>query len=179
MHHRTMSVMNAVIVYESMFGGTRRIAEAVAMGLSPRYSVSLVGVGEASSTVATDFLIVGAPTHAGGLSSYTTREEAAEWSRDPERHLMLEPEAGGIGVREWLDDLDKISVPFAAFDTRGDAMRLMTGSAATHIDRKLRELGGRSVADPESFRVHENSLIDDELSRAVKWSELLSATADN
>jgi hypothetical protein len=170
-------MIRALVVYESMFGGTHRLAEAIAEGMRTRVDVSLVGVGEGASRVESDLLIVGAPTHAGGLSSPDTRDEAVEWSADPERHLVLDRGARGIGIREWLDDLQKPIPFFAAFDTRANAARIMTGSAATHIDRKLRKLGGIALVDSTSFLVHENDVLDGEFARAVQWGARLAAAA--
>jgi hypothetical protein len=169
--------MRALVVYESMFGSTHRLAEAIADGMRGRVDVSLVGVGRAASRVVTDLLIVGAPTHAGGLSSLDTRAEAEAWSEEPERHLVLEWGAPGIGVREWLDDLEGPIPSFVAFDTRANAARIMTGSAAIHIDRKLRKLGGAAVMDPTSFLVHENNLLEGELARAVQFGVQLASAA--
>jgi hypothetical protein len=53
----------------------------------------------------------------------------------------------------------------------------MTGSAATIINRKLRKLGGTSVAAPISFLVHENNLLDGEVARAVQWGVQLASAA--
>jgi flavodoxin len=76
--------MRALIVYESMFGNTRQIAEAVAEGLRAGHDaapveVGLVEVGEAPATVAdVDLLVVGGPTHALGMSRPETRQSATE-----------------------------------------------------------------------------------------------------
>jgi hypothetical protein len=167
--------MRALLVYESMFGGTHRLAEAIADGMRERVDVSIVNVGGAALRVVTDLLVVGAPTHAGGLSTPQTRAEAGAWSKEPERHLALEPGAMGIGVGDWLDDLEEPIGRFAAFDTRANAARIMTGSAAIHIERKLRKLGGTALVDPMSFLVHENSVLDGEFARAVLWGTQLAA----
>ena len=42
---------NALIVYESMFGGTRRVAEAIADGLSPSTRCTVTEVGDAPTVV--------------------------------------------------------------------------------------------------------------------------------
>ena len=170
-------MIRALVVYESMFGGTHRLAEAIAEGLRAHVDVSMVSVCQAALRVVSDLVIVGAPTHAGGLSTPETRAEAEEWSKDPERHLVLDRGARGIGVREWLDDLEGPIGRFAAFDTRANAARIMTGSAATHIERKLHKLGGTPLVDPISFLVHENSVLEGEFARAVQWGARLAAAA--
>jgi hypothetical protein len=170
-------MIRALVVYESMFGGTHRLAEAIAEGMGDRVDVSLVSAGKASSRMVTDLLIVGAPTHAGGLSTPDTRAEAEAWSEEQGRHLVLDCGARGIGVREWLDNLECPIPPFATFDSRANAARIMTGSAAALINRKLRKLGGTAVAGPTSFLVHENNLLDGEVARAVQWGAQLTSAA--
>lgn len=170
-------MIRALVVYESMFGGTRRMAEAIAEGMRSQLDVSLVGASEAALKVETDLLIVGAPTHVRGLSSRATRAEAEKWATEPARNLVLDRGARGIGVREWLDDLEKPIPLFAAFDTRANAARMMTGSAATHINRSLHKLGGVALVDPISFLMHENKLIDGEYVRGIEWGAGLAAAA--
>lgn len=158
--------MKTVIVYESMFGDTRQVAEAIARGMAPS-TVTLVNVNDAGTTFPdADLVLVGGPTHVHGLSRPESREQAAAWTKDPERHLTLEREAPGIGVREWLDGLTGPVGRFVAFDTRADAARLLTGSAADHIHKELKHAGGAPAAEAESFLVHDNVLEEGELARA-------------
>lgn len=172
--------MKAVIVYESMFGGTRRIAEALARGMSAHATVTVVNVNDAGSALpadtfpVADLVLVGGPTHVHGLSRPETRREAVAWTQDPERHLSLEAGAPGIGIREWLDALTGPVGRFFAFDTRAEGPRLLTGSAATHIQKQLLRSGGQAVAEPESFLVHDNALDDGELDRAEALGKRLA-----
>ena len=73
--------MRALIVYESMFGGTRDIARAIAAGLRTAVPVDVHGVGDTPGTLGAvgddvSLLIVGAPTHPGGLSRPRSRAAA-------------------------------------------------------------------------------------------------------
>jgi flavodoxin len=87
--------MAAVVVYESMFGNTQTVAEAIAEGLSTTMRVELHEVGAAPAAMErdVDLLVVGAPTHAFGLSRLSTRASAAEQAERP----LVSP---GIGLRE-------------------------------------------------------------------------------
>ncbi|MFL6114535.1 MAG: flavodoxin family protein [Catenulispora sp.] len=61
--------MRALVVYESMYGNTRAVAEAVASGLRPAYETEVkpaVDIGAADVDRA-DLLVVGGPTHVHGL----------------------------------------------------------------------------------------------------------------
>lgn len=168
--------MEAVIVYESMFGATRQIAEALARGMSPAATVTLVNVNDAGETFpAADLVLVGGPTHVHGMSRPESRAQAVTWTHDPDRHLSLEPGAPGIGIREWLDGLTGPVGRFLAFDTRADAARLLSGSAATHIQKQLHRAGGEPVAESESFLVHDNGLEAGELTRAEALGARLTA----
>jgi hypothetical protein len=119
--------MNAVVVFESMYGNTQRIAEAIAEGLGPPGDVRVVEVGEAGAATldGADLLVAGGPTHAHGLSRAGTRAGAADRTGD---RLV----SRGAGLREWLAALPRGAAPrhAAAFDTRFDKPRWLTGSAA-------------------------------------------------
>jgi len=158
--------MKALVVYESLFGNTEQVARAVGQGLRRSMEVEVVEVGSAPplDPEAVDLLVVGAPTHAHGLSRPATRE-----TRDGG-----EP---GIGVREWLEGLP--SAPgraVATFDTRFPKPRWLTGSAARSIAARLSKRGARAIADPESFFVAgtEGPLRERELLRASRWGVALS-----
>src|SRR6188768_1862470 len=96
--------MRALIVYESMYGNTRAIAQAIADGLKPGAEVELVPVGQATPELLAwaELVVVGAPTHAHGMSHPSTRLSASEAVVKPGNTLRLEPEAEATGVREWL-----------------------------------------------------------------------------
>jgi hypothetical protein len=165
------------VVYESLYGNTRRIAEAVAEGLRTAAEVSLVEVRDAGpETVASvDLLVVGGPTHIHGMSSRVSRKGAADDARKKEGRT--EPHVQGPPLREWLDSLDRArGARAAAFDTRLDKPKLLVGSAAKGIARRLRHLGYELVAE-ESFLVAdaEGPLLPEEVERARAWGESLAA----
>ena len=68
--------MRAVVVYESMFGDNRQVAQAIAAGLGERgVTAETVEVGAAPTVVPAevDLLVVGAPNHAWSLPRPSTR----------------------------------------------------------------------------------------------------------
>jgi hypothetical protein len=174
-----MTAIRVTIVYESMFGSTRRIAEAIARGLGTEADVTLVRVAEASDSITdTDLLIVGAPTHVHGLSRPQTREEAAKWAADPGRELELEPGADGMGVREWLERVDSLPARSTVFDTRADVPEIFSGSAAKKLEHELRRRHSDSVIGRQSFLVDKQSHLETgELERAEDWGRVIAATA--
>ena len=165
------------IVYESMFGNTRRIAEAIGEGLRETVPVEVAAVHRLEPwPLAPAIAIVGAPTPVHGLSRPSTRSEAARRAEDAARGLELDTSARGIGMREWLDDARLEVELFAAFDTRADMPEIFTGSAAASIDRRLRSEGIARLADPHSFLVdRENRLEEGEVERARAWGRELGA----
>lgn len=172
--------MHAQVIYESMFGNTRRVAEAIAEGITASgataeaTSVTATGIG---SALAADLVIVGAPTHAHSLSTPSSRAQAAEWAADPERELKLDPGATADGVREWIEAVPALPSDFIAFDTRADMIRLFTGAASASIHRHLARRGLSELVPAESFVVTtHNRLADGELSRARDWGSLIART---
>src|SRR5579872_93280 len=75
---REVAVMRAVVVYESMYGNTHLIADAIGAGLGSAFDVSVIPVSEAGSAVLADadLVVVGGPTHIHGISRARTRKAA-------------------------------------------------------------------------------------------------------
>ncbi|KQQ01520.1 MULTISPECIES: flavodoxin domain-containing protein [unclassified Rathayibacter] len=170
--------MRALVVYETQFGNTRFIAEAIGRGLAETLEVEVVSVHAARRLEGVDLLVVGGPTHVHGISSARTRAEAQKWAANARRGLRLDSEAGGLGVREWLDALPPFTAMAASFDTRTDIPRILTGAASDHIDQRLAGHGLRSITAPMSFLVDTGSNLEHtELDRARAWGSLLGYTA--
>jgi hypothetical protein len=162
--------MRSLLVYESWFGNTRRIAEEIAAALAHEGQVDLVTVDDPLPPLEdVDLLIVGAPTHIHGLSSKRSREGALTQGAHGEP---------GIGVRGWVDALpDGARGPrAAAFDTRARKPVLLVGSAARGIARRLRDHGYALAAEPQSFFVQgtPGPLDEGELDRASEWGRTLA-----
>lgn len=165
--------MRALVVYESMFGSTRIIAEAIAIGLSTQgLDVEASEVGRTSPRIDddVDLLVVGAPTHTFTLSRSETRSAAAEQATGP---LV----STGIGLREWLNELPRGGdMAVAAFDTHAD--RKVPGSASRAAHRRLRRRGYRAVLPAECFYVAgmQGPLVDGDIDRARTWGAELAIT---
>jgi hypothetical protein len=172
--------MRALVVFESMFGNTREIAEAVAAGLAERMDTQLVEVGSAPTALANDvgLLVVGGPTHVLGMSRPSTREDAArqlEVGAGPgttENNLVSKE----VGIREWLAtvDLGRPAPAVAVFDTK--VRSPLSGSAARKAAQVLR-LRGTRVIERRSFYVTSTRgpLRDGERDEASRWAANLAA----
>lgn len=168
--------MSALVVYESMFGSTRDVAEAVAQGLGESVPVRCVEV----SAWAADhpgwipeevtLLVVGAPTHAFSLSRASTRADAATKTGGPVIST-------GLGVREWLETLTLPTqgLDVATFDTKVSKPNL-PGSASGAAEKRLKRLGGHPVAHHRSFWVQgmTEGLQPGELDAARDWGRTLA-----
>jgi hypothetical protein len=167
--------MRAVVVYESMYGNTHLVADAIADGLGDRADVTVVPVGAASAALVdgVDLLVVGGPTHAHGMSRESTRNAAVEAAEKPGAELTVEPDAEGPGLRDWFESLGRIGARAAAFDTRFDMPPLVTGRASKGIARQLRDHGCEVIASESFFVEKGNRLLPDEEARARAWGALL------
>ena len=167
--------MKTVVVYESMFGNTKTIAEAIAEGLRRAGEVTLGTVDDLSpDEVGKDDLIVaGGPTHGHGMARPNAHQAMANDGSYAKYGPVL---AGEESLRGWLERLPPGRTAAAAFDTRFDKPRWLTGSAATKIAQRL----GRkdySVLGTESFFIRGGGgpLADGERERAAAWGRALAA----
>ena len=152
--------VKVTVVYESMFGNTRKVAEAISDGVreaDPDAHVECVAVGRAAAELiySTDLLIVGGPTHLRRMTTgfsrkrHISRERKAQAKGGPPREL--ESEAEGPGLREWFYHLlwpAKGWRHAAAFDTRVGSVLVPPGGACYGIARKLRGHGYELVTNP-------------------------------
>lgn len=163
--------MKAIVVYESMFGNTHRVAQAIADGLGEVADVQLVHVPDARTLAFDDInlVVVGAPTHAHGLPSELSRKEAGRQAHQPDSGLTLEPDSAEYGVREWIESEPALPALYAAFDTRADSFKWLTGSAATTIAHQIRRHGRTQVVEPGSFLAPDNDTDLSEIDRAREW----------
>jgi flavodoxin len=146
--------MNAVVVYDSQYGNTERIAQAVADTLSaygpamairvdPAHPVSLQGI---------DLLVAGCPTQG------------------------FRPTPAMLSLLDHISPAVLRSLTVACFDTRFRG-RLWQRSAAAVLARQLHAKGIDLVVPPESFFVKamkkQGPLLPGELARAEAWAQML------
>ena len=167
--------MRALVVYESMYGNTAAVGEAIAVSLRAHgldveaWPVSKIDPAE---TCEVDLLVVGGPTHVHGMTTSGSRKTAA----NDEKNTFAEPTIDP-GLREWLKQLPSGEGRLAAaFDTRIAKPLVLTGSAAKGIGRRLKGCGFGLVRMPECFLVStQNRLLDGELEHATGWAAQVAA----
>lgn len=168
--------MQALVVFESMFGNTEQVARAVTTGLSRHLDVELVEVTEAPAVITgfLDLIVVGGPTHAFSMTRQSTREDAYRKGATQGSTTL--------GIREWLAHLHAgpHSEPVATFDTRVDKVRHLPGSAAKGAEKAAHRLGYPSATKSESFYVQDvdGPLLEGELDRAQAWGDRLGVEAE-
>lgn len=172
-----MSAIECVVLFESLFGNCRLIAQQVASGLAsnPDARVTLQRACDVSpnSLGVAEFLVVGVPTHFFGVPTAWTRRVARRFEGAPgsAATAALEPDATGPGVRELLTAVGPAPTGgrAAVFDTR--LASPVAGSAAGPIGRMLGRLGWRVIGSPQHFIVTDMTgpLRDGELERARVW----------
>jgi hypothetical protein len=172
--------MRAVVVYESMYGNTHHVADAIAAGLGDSMEVTVVPAHDATPDVLADarVVVVGGPTHVHGLPRASTRHAAVEGAEE-DPTLEVEPDAESTGLREWFETLPaSLAGRAAAFDTRMDVSPVLSGRASKGIAKRLRHHGLELIGEPMSFLVDkENHLVEGEDERARAWGATLASWA--
>jgi flavodoxin len=140
--------MKSLVVFDSLYGNTQKVAQTIAQALNSQTS-SLDAVSPAELSHLT-LLIVGSPVHGGHPSPK---------------------------MQSWLKSIPKGSlkgVKVAAFDTRMDIwIAKLFGYAAPKIEQSLTNCGGKSAASNIGFIVSgkEGPLKPGELDRAITWAK--------
>ena len=158
--------MKAMVVYDSFFGNTEKIAQAIGGALGSQGDVELLRVADVKPEQLTglDFLIVGSPTR--------------QFSPSPATKNLLKsiPKNSLKGVR------------VAAFDTHFPMSEIektpillffvrIFGYTAEPISKRLVKKGGELTINPEGFFVNgvEGPLTEGELERAGDWGKKIAA----
>ena len=159
--------MLTVVIYDSSFGNTARIAHAIGRGAATLGDVRVLSAGQAAGQAEDpDLLFVGGPTQ--------------------RRHMS----PGLAALLEALPRRSLQHVPAASFDTRYRMTALLTGSAAKEASGRLRRAGCQLVAAPESFFMVKDvppkgekrrHVLEDleagELERAEEWGRSVASAA--
>jgi flavodoxin len=151
--------MKALVVYDTFFGNTEKVARAISDSLGAESTATRVTDARHEQLKGLGLLVVGSPTRA-----FRPSKPISEFLNGIARDALK-----GVKV--------------AAFDTRGSEAELnktkfgilvkVFGYAAKPIADKLVRRGGRLVVPPEGFIVEgtEGPMMDGELERAAAWAK--------
>lgn len=158
--------MKAIVAYDSAYGNTEQIAQAIgnALGQSDDIQVLRVGAVTTEQLAGLTLLIVGSPTQKFSPTGATT----ALLKRIPKGGLQG-VQVAAFDTRITVAEVEKIRI--LAFFVK------LFGYAAEPIANKLEQKGGVLVAPPEPFYVGgtEGPLLEGELERAAGWARRIAA----
>ena len=144
--------MKVLIVYDSVYGNTEKIAKAIGGAITGDVKVLRLSEVNPAELAAVDLLVVGSPTQ-GGRTTPAIKEFL---SKIPANALK--------------------NVSVASFDTRLSTRLVgLFGYAAGKIAESLKTKGGTLILPPEPFFVkgREGPLKEGELERAASWAKRL------
>ena len=150
--------MNTLVIYDSEFGNTEQIAEAISNTLCEFGRVQTVRVQHTHplNLDGVDLLILGSPTQG--------------WR----------PTVAMRSLLEYIPTEALSRLEIACFDTRIDMSTWLTGSAAELMTRKLHKRDASHLLPAVSFLVTgmHGPLKTGELERAVNWARSLYKKSD-
>jgi len=161
--------MEAIVVYESVWGNTAAVARAIAEGIGDGTQAYPTDAVPPERLARADLIVAGSPVFAFSLPSEAARERILRSETDGPRPDLSHP-----SLRSWLDALPAGRGLAAAFETRiWWSPRGATGT----IEKKLAKAGYDRVVSAEKFVVQDKygPLRDGELDRARAWGERLRA----
>jgi len=176
--------MKAIVVYESYWGNTASVAQAIAEGIGPEAKAMPTDQAVGDALAGISLIVAGSPIIAFSLPSEKTRNDmlAKADKKAPSPADLSHP-----SMRSWLVSLPKAvvsvqgggrgaAVRAAAFET---GFRLSPGGSAGKILKMLGEMGYEPVAKKQRFLVKGSygPVKEGELDRAKAWGAELRIAA--
>ena len=161
--------MKGLIVYDSMYGNTEKIALAIGKGLGRPEAILVKRVGEVKPEHFTglDLLVIGSPTQRFQPTVATSNllKEIPQNSLQGTRVAVFDTRL----TEAWIK-----KTPVLAFFVR---IFGQSAYAAKGMANKLKRLGGELTAPAEGFYVEDTQgpLVAGELERAVEWAKQIKA----
>jgi flavodoxin len=154
--------MKAMVVYDSFFGNTEKIAQAVGDALGSKEEVELLRPGDVKpeQLIGLDVLVVGSPTRQFSPSPATTK-----YLKSISKNGLNGVRVAAFDTRFPMSEIEK--TPILLFFVR------IFGYAAEPISKRLVKKGGELAIPPEGFYVDgvEGPLTEGELERAEEWAK--------
>ena len=141
--------MKALVLYDSNFGNTKRIAEKIAENIGNEAKLSSVKQFDGMDIDNIDLLIIGCPING--------------WR----------PTEATLSAIQLLNDKLKDGLKYTTFDTR---MKIFIhGDAKEQLSRILMNAGGKLVFEPQAFYVSgkKGPLYGGEIEKVDSWTKLI------
>jgi flavodoxin I len=159
--------MKAMVVYDSAYGNTEKIARAIGDALGTQGEVEVVRAGDAKpdQLAGLALLVVGSPTQKFSPTGATTG-----FLKGIPKNGLQGVKVAAFDTRFAESDINKVRI--LAFFVR------IFGYAAEPIAGRLQKKGGDLAVPPEGFYVSgtEGPLVEGELERAADWAKEISKT---
>jgi flavodoxin len=155
--------MNALVVYDSVFGNTGKVAnkiwETISAALDSQGQAEIIPISEITSDQlqGVDLLVVGSPTR-----GFRPTESVSKFLKSLPKNHLAETKVAAFDTRIDLETINSSALRFIV--DKG-------GYAASTIAKSMQKKGGRLIAAPEGFLVtgEKGPLKDRELERAASW----------
>jgi flavodoxin len=161
--------MKTLILYDSVYGNTEKIALAISNALGSQEDVSITKVSDAKPDqfAGLNLLIVGAPTQ-----RFRTTAAMNDLLKMIPQNSLKGAKVAAFDTRLTVNEINK--TPILAFFVK---MFGVNAYAARLIANRLRKKGGEFVGSPEGFFVEgmKGPLVEGELERAVNWARQIIA----
>ncbi len=147
--------MKAMIIYDSVFGNTEKVAQAMAAALqASALPISQVTTDQLRGL---NLLIVGSPTR-----SFRPTPALSKFLKSLSKDQLAGVHVATFDTRIWLNTIDSAALRFLV--DKG-------GYAANTMAQALKKKGGTVLVPPEGFLVigEQGPLKEGELERAADW----------
>lgn len=157
--------MKMLVIFDSMFGNTGKIAEAIGEGLRRCGDVQVLNVCEVTSELinAADLLVIGSPTQRfRPLPSITAWLKAVPHGSWTGKRIAI------FDTRMTEENVKKVGI-LAFFVS-------IFGYAAGAMMKQVKPTGGKLISPSAGFYIQdtEGPLVADELERAAVWGQKLA-----
>lgn len=158
--------MTTLVIYDSVFGNTERIAQAIGASIGAQEDVKVVRANEVTPEQLKGLavLVVGSPTR-----KFRPTGAIMRILRSIPKNALEDVKVAAFDTRIPKSEIEKIRV--LAFLVK------LFGYAAKPIADRLESKGGKRVVSPEGFYVNgtEGPLVEGELERAADWARQIVA----
>lgn len=155
--------MKILVIFESEFGNTQKVAEAIGAALD-KAEVRHVDAVNPADLMAFDYIVVGGPTQKQNFT-----EGMGKFLESIPKNGLKDVKFAAFDTRISIDDVQSRAERFAA-------RLFLHRYAAKPIASNLKEKGGVEILEPEGFYVMdtEGPLKDGELERATAWAQKIT-----